>query len=110
MRRLAVVFAVVAVVMALAAPAVAKKDKTWVCHVTHSGSNPVILVQVADGWDNGHGNEKASKHQHEDAEYTGDTPVRAGPAPQAIVDSMLNSGVCAFEIPEEAEEEEEERD
>jgi len=105
MRRIAVVFAVVAVVMALSAPAMAKKDKAWVCHVTHSDSNPVILVHVAEGWDNGHGNQKASKHQTEDAEYTGETPVKAGPAPAAIAANMLDHGVCAFEIDDEEDEE-----
>lgn len=96
MRRLSLLAALVLVVVAIAAPATAKQDKEWVCHLTHSETNPVILVHVANGWDNGHGNQKVSLHQLHDALYVGSEPVKAGPAPQEIVDNMLSKGLCDF--------------
>ena len=98
MRRVTILVVVTILVLALAAPALAKKNdkKTWVCHLTHSETNPVILVHVADGWDNGHGSKKGSKHQDGDVEYTGTEPVKAGPAPQEIIDNLFTNGVCDF--------------
>ena len=80
MRRLALIAAVVLVVMAIAGPATAKQDKEWVCHMTHSLTNPIVLVHVAAGWDNGHGSLKGSDHQDHDPLYHGpaDT-LKAGP-------------------------------
>jgi hypothetical protein len=82
----------VMVIMAIAGPATAKQDKTWVCHQTHSDKNPVVLVHVARGWGNGHGDEvspkHSSKHQDEDSVYTpGDEPTKAGPVDEAACDN-----------------------
>ncbi|MEZ5176654.1 MAG: hypothetical protein R2823_10720 [Acidimicrobiia bacterium] len=79
MRKLAIVSALVLALMAIAGPAAAKADKTWVCHHTHSETNPIILVHVSNGWDKGHGNQKVSKHQTDDQEVDG-YDGKAGPA------------------------------
>jgi hypothetical protein len=80
MRRLAVLLAAAVMLLAIAAPAgAAPSEKTWVCHATGSASNPWILVHVANGWDNGHGNGGPAVHQNVDDVYTGELPDHPGP-------------------------------
>lgn len=86
MRKLAVLAVMVTMIMAIAAPVspkapakAEKVEKTWVCHVTNSEKNPVVLVHVRNGWSNGHGNGNSARHQNEDAEYDAPAGTKAGP-------------------------------
>ncbi|MCZ7532836.1 MAG: hypothetical protein M5U23_05450 [Acidimicrobiia bacterium] len=84
MRKIALIWVLVLVLMLVAAPASAGNngnahDKTWVCHHTGSASNPIILVHVNQGWTRGHGKGGPSEHQQYDEEATG-YDGKAGPA------------------------------
>ena len=67
MKRLVALGAAAIMVLAMAAPAAAEKpEKTWVCHATHSVTNPWVLVHVANGYDEGHDNGGPAVHQNAD--------------------------------------------
>jgi len=80
MKRLVALGAAAIMVLAMAAPAAAEKpEKTWVCHATH-GANPWVLVHVASGWDEGHGNGGPALHQNIDFEVEAFPGIKAGPS------------------------------
>jgi hypothetical protein len=81
MKRLVALGAAAIMVLAMAAPAAAAPaEKTWVCHATHSAENPWVLVHVASGWDEGHGNGGPALHQNIDFTVEAFDGIKAGPS------------------------------
>jgi hypothetical protein len=92
MKRLVALGAAAIMVLAMAAPAAAEQtDKTWVCHATHSETNPWILVHVANGWDEGHGNGGPALHQNIDFEVDAFPGIKAGPSMAIVCDPQIPS-------------------
>ncbi len=72
-------------VLAMAAPVYAgPKNKAWICHATGSDSNPWVIVHVANGWDQGHGNGGPAEHQIVDFEIEPFDGIRPGPSQASV--------------------------
>ena len=89
MRRLVILTGVAIMILAIATPVSAgPQGKAWVCHATNSDTNPWVIVHVANGWDQGHGNGGPGTHQQIDFEIAPFSGIRPGPAPAGVCDDV----------------------
>jgi len=100
MRSPALLAALVLVLVAIAVPASAKADKTWVCHATGSETNSWVVINVANqGWMNGHkpattpgSNNHGAQLDNMDSYVGSDPLVVTGPSPKWDTQSVCGGG------------------
>jgi purine nucleoside permease len=97
MKRLVALFAAAVMVLAMAAPAVAGKpadtpaEKVWVCHATHSETNPWVIIRVSKtAWLTGHSGGGPALHQDIDTLIDWYPGLHQGPAAEGVCGVVIS--------------------